>query len=88
MLFRSRLFSLRKGQANLVEITLPDNASCCGKTVSEIEFPENCAIAAIVRDGRVIPAKDHEVISAGDELIFVASSTAEDLLKSCLIGKN
>ena len=28
-----RLFSLRKGQANLVEITLPDNASCCGKTV-------------------------------------------------------
>ena len=83
-----RLFSLRKGQANLVEITLPDNASCCGKTVSEIEFPDDCAIAAIVRDGRVIAAKDHEVLSAGDELIFVASSEAEDLLKSCLIGKN
>ena len=42
----------------------------------------------LVRDGRVIAAKDHEVLSAGDELIFVASSAAEDLLKSCLIGKN
>jgi trk system potassium uptake protein len=26
-----RLFSFRKGEANLVEITLPDNAKCCGK---------------------------------------------------------
>ncbi len=26
-----RLFSFRKGEANLVEITLPDTAACCGK---------------------------------------------------------
>ena len=28
-----RLFSFRKGQANLVELTLPDSSSCIGKTV-------------------------------------------------------
>ena len=31
-----RLFSFRKGQANLVELTLPDSSMCIGKTVEEI----------------------------------------------------
>jgi trk system potassium uptake protein TrkA len=81
-----RLFSFRKGQANLVEITLPDNAKCCGKTVGEVELPEDASLAAIVRDGRVITPKEHDVFSSGDELLFVASTKAEDLLKACFIG--
>jgi trk system potassium uptake protein len=81
-----RLFSFRKGQANLVEITLPDNAKCCGKTVGEIELPEDASLAAIVRDGRVITPQEHDVFSSGDELLFVASAKAEDLLKACFIG--
>ncbi len=80
-----RLFSFRKGEANLVEITLPDTASCCGKTVGEVELPENAALAAIVRDTHVITPKDHDVFIAGDELLFVASSVAEEKLKSCFI---
>ena len=80
-----RLFSFRKGEANLVEITLPDTAKCCGKTVSEVELPENASLAAIVRDGHVITPKDHDVFSAGDELLFVASAKAEEKLKSCFI---
>ena len=66
-----RLFSFRKGQANPVE---------------EIELPENAALAAIVRDGRVITAKAHDVFAAGDELLFVASADAEALIKSCFIS--
>ena len=46
-----RLFSLRKGEANLVEITLPDSAQVCGKTIDEISLPSNSSLAAIVRDG-------------------------------------
>jgi len=64
---------------------LPDTAKCCGKTVSEVELPENASLAAIVRDGHVITPKDHDVFSAGDELLFVASATAEEKLKSCFI---
>lgn len=80
-----RLFSIRKGEASLVEITLPDTAACCGKTVGEIDLPEDASIAAIVRDGHVITPKDHDVFAAGDELIFVASAKAEELLKACFI---
>ncbi|CAB5239077.1 unannotated protein [freshwater metagenome] len=82
-----RLFSFRKGQANLVELTLPDSSSCIGKTVGEIELPENASLAAIVRDGQVIACKQSDVFVAGDELLFVASSTAEAQIKACFIEK-
>ena len=49
-----RLFSFRKGQANLVELTLPDSSTCIGKTVEEVTLPDDASLAAIVRDGRVI----------------------------------
>ncbi len=81
-----RLFSFRKGEANLVEITLPDNAKCCGKTVGEIELPQDSSLAAIVRDGRVIAPQEHDLLSAGDELLFVESAKAEGQLKACFIG--
>ena len=80
-----RLFSFRKGQANLVELTLPDTSMCIGKTVEEITLPDDASLAAIVRDGRVITPTPTDVFSAGDELLFVASATAEGLIKSCFI---
>lgn len=80
-----RLFSFRKGQANLVELTLPDSSICIGKTVDEVELPDNASLAAIVRDGQVIAPTPTDVFSAGDELLFVASTAAEAQIKDCFI---
>jgi len=81
-----RLFSLKAGQANLVELTLPDNSICIGKSVAEVQLPEDASLAAIIRDSHVITPSGHDVFSAGDELIFVASAKAEELLKSCFVA--
>lgn len=81
-----RLFSLKSGEANLVELTLPDTAKCCGKSVSEIELPENATLTAIIRDSKVITPHSHDVLSAGDELIFIATAEAESKLKSLFIS--
>jgi trk system potassium uptake protein TrkA len=81
-----RLFSFRQGQANLVELTLPDSSSCIGKTVGEIELPQDASLAAIVRDSRVIAPTPNDVFSAGDELLFVASAAAQDQIKACFIS--
>jgi len=80
-----RLFSIKSGEANLVEITLPDTAKCIGKSVEEIELPVDASLAAIIRDGHVLIPSQHEVFTAGDELIFVASSSAEELIKGCFV---
>lgn len=80
-----RLFSIKSGEANLVEITLPDTAKCIGKSVEEIELPVDASLAAIIRDGHVLTPSQHEVFTAGDELIFVASRSAEELIKGCFV---
>jgi trk system potassium uptake protein TrkA len=81
-----RLFSLQKGEANLVEITLPEDAKCLGQTVEEVKLPDNATLAAIIRDGQVITPHAHDVFSAGDELLFIATAEAEQLLKNCFIA--
>ena len=81
-----RLFSLRRGEANLVELTLPDTALCVGRTVEEIQLPDDVSLAAIVRDGHVITPQAHMTFIAGDELLFVATSEAEGKLRDCLLG--
>ena len=81
-----RLFSIKSGEANLVEITLPDNSICIGKSVSEIALPKDASLAAIIRDGHVIAPSPHDLFSAGDELIFVASAEAESQIKDCFIA--
>lgn len=83
-----RLFSIKSGEANLVEITLPDNSKCVGKTLAEVELPEDVSIAAIIRDGHVLTPAPHTSFSAGDELIFIASSEAENSLKGCFVSSN
>ena len=83
-----RLFSFRKGQANLVEITLPDSSICIGKTIEEVELPEDASLAAIVRDGRVISPTPSDLFIAGDELLFVASAQAEDKIRDCFIARS
>ena len=83
-----RLFSIKSGEANLVEITLPDNSKCVGKSVSEVTLPKDVSLAALIRDRHVIPPSAHEVFAAGDELIFVASSEAEPLIKDCFVSSN
>jgi trk system potassium uptake protein TrkA len=81
-----RLFSIKGGQANIVELTLPDGSACIGKTVEEIQLPDDTVLATIVRDGRVIAPKVHDVFAAGDELLFVASTEAEVKIKACFIA--
>jgi len=83
-----RLFSFRKGQANLVEITLPDSSICIGKTIEEVELPEDASLAAIVREGRVISPTPSDLFIAGDELLFVASAQAEDKIRDCFIARS
>ena len=81
-----RLFSIKSGEANLVEITLPDTSICIGKSVAEVSIPSDASLAAIIRDGHVIAPSPHDLFAAGDELIFVASTTAENLIKGCFVA--
>ena len=80
-----RLMSFRKGQANLVEITLPDDTPWGGKAVKRLELPRDAVLVTILRGARVIVPEDDEPLEGGDELLFVAVADVEDQLREVLL---
>jgi trk system potassium uptake protein len=76
-----RLFTLREGQANLIEITLPDAAPCAGSPVRDLKLPQDAALVAIVRGHRVIVPTPEEPLEPGDELLFIALPESEDAIR-------
>src|SRR6201996_4031116 len=80
-----RLMEFRKGQANLVEITLPDDTPWGGKPVRKLQLPRDVALVTILRGPRVIVPQDAEPLEGGDELLFVAVTEAEEELRQHLL---
>lgn len=80
-----RLMEFRKGQANLLEITLPDDTPWGGKPVRKLALPRDAALVTILRGTRVIVPQDDEPLEGGDELLFVAVTGTETELRALLL---
>ncbi len=72
-----RLMTFRQGQANLVELTLPDDTPLAGKPVRRLHLPHDVALVAIIRGKRVIVPQPDDSLEGGDELVFVAPEESE-----------
>jgi trk system potassium uptake protein TrkA len=81
-----RLMEFRKGQANLVEITLPDDTPWGGKPVKRLDLPRNATLVTILRGPRVIVPEGDEPLEGGDELLFVAVAEVEEQLQALLLN--
>ena len=79
-----RLFSLRQGEANLIEVTLPPGAPCAGIPVRDLKLPPDAAMVAIIRNQRVITPTPDEPLEPGDELLFVAMPDAEPAIRQAV----
>jgi trk system potassium uptake protein len=81
-----RLFALREGQANLLEVTLPETAPCAGLAVRDLKLPKDATLVVIVRGARVITPSGEEPLEPGDELLFVALPEAEAAIRRTVLG--
>lgn len=79
-----QLFTLRQGQANLVEITLPEDTPLAGRGARSITLPQDSALVAILRGGRVIVPTEDDTMEPGDELLFVASAEVEPAIREAV----
>ena len=79
-----RLMTLRQGQANLVEVTLPAHTPLAGAPVRSLKLPVDSALVTILRGGRVIIPEADDSLEAGDELLFVATSAVEEEIRDAL----
>jgi trk system potassium uptake protein TrkA len=76
-----RLIELRQGHVNLEKLILPDDNPMVGRAVRDLALPANSALIVVVRDGQVVLPRSDDVLQAGDELLFAATSRAEDQIR-------
>jgi trk system potassium uptake protein len=79
-----RLMTLRQGQANLVEVTLPEDTPLAGRPVRQLRLPADAALVTILRGGRVIVPQGDDSLEGGDELLFVAAAEVEPDVRAAL----
>ncbi|NOZ58524.1 MAG: TrkA family potassium uptake protein [Euryarchaeota archaeon] len=60
--------------ADIIEITIPEDALVVGRQIREIGMPEGSTIAAIHRNGELIIPRGSTVLKAGDRLTILAKT--------------
>jgi trk system potassium uptake protein TrkA len=79
-----RLMTFRQGQANLVEVTLPEDTPLAGQAIGGLKLPADSALVVVLRGGRVIVPQADDALEPGDELLFVATTAVEDEIHAAL----
>ncbi|HEX6919601.1 MAG TPA: TrkA family potassium uptake protein [Actinomycetes bacterium] len=79
-----KIFTFQQSNTDMLELTLPTDSPCVGKRVGDVDWPQDTALVAIIREGRPIAPSADDPLEAGDELLFVATpdmgGQLEDLL--------
>lgn len=75
-----RIFTFHQSGASMYEITLAPEAAVVGQRVSQIAWPADATLAAIIRGDRPITPSADDTLETGDELLLVVSSGQQQAL--------
>ncbi|MUM19308.1 MULTISPECIES: TrkA family potassium uptake protein [unclassified Mycobacteroides] len=81
-----RLMGLREGRADLTKLTLPEDNPLVGQRVEELALPPNTALVTVLRGATVVLPTPEDVLEAGDEMLFIANSSAEPAIRAAIHG--
>ncbi|MCB0001800.1 MAG: NAD-binding protein [Anaerolineae bacterium] len=65
------LLKLRRGRYSLVEEKIPPGALAIGQAIRDVKFPEQCVIAAIIRNGEIVVPSGATTFEVADEVLAV-----------------
>lgn len=84
------LLKLRQGQYALVEEKIPEGARAVGVAIKDLVLPDQCIIAAIMRDGRMVLPRGITILEAGDDVLAVTDAQGAEQLAAlfALPGSN
>jgi len=75
------LLKLRRGQYSLVEEKIPEKARAIHFAIKDLDLPENCVVAAIIREGKLIVPRGITTIEAGDEVLAITDPPGQQRLQ-------
>jgi trk system potassium uptake protein TrkA len=78
------LLKLRKGDYSLVEEKVHPQSSAIGVPLRELELPDECVLAAVIRKNRLIIPRGDTVLQSADEVLAVVHCSQLDALATVL----
>jgi trk system potassium uptake protein len=81
-----RLLQFQRGAAHLVEITLAEDSPANGMAITDLDFPRDATVVAVVRTERLIVPRGETVLQSGDEVLVLATIEAEDAVTALFIN--
>jgi trk system potassium uptake protein len=78
------LLKIRRGRYSLVEEKVPPGAKAIGTAIKDLGLPDQCVIAAIIRDGQVTLPRGTISFQAGDEVLAVTDEKGAKQLAQLL----
>jgi trk system potassium uptake protein TrkA len=78
------LLKLRRGRYSLVEEKVPPGAKAIGVALKDLGLPDECVIAAIIRDGKVTLPRGDTTFQKDDEVLAVTDSDGARQLAALL----
>lgn len=80
------LMGLRRSQASLTKLTLPEDNPLVGQRVCDVALPDGAALVAVQRGEAVILPRATEALQAGDEMLFASASGVDDQVRAVVHG--
>ena len=74
------LLKIRRGEYSLVEEKIPAGAKAEGVAIKDLALPEQCVIAAIIRDGKVILPRGVTTLEKDDEVLAITDRKGAEQL--------
>ncbi|MBN1220238.1 MAG: NAD-binding protein [Anaerolineae bacterium] len=71
------LLKLRRGHYSLVEEKIPAGSNVIGVPLKDLSLPEQCVIAAIIRQGQIVVPKGSTGFEADDEVLAITDRPEE-----------
>lgn len=72
----AQLIEIEGGVANLIDVTVPQHGSVVGQRIRDIAIPDECVVAAVIRDGTFVVPRGRTEILGGDHVVFVGPPSA------------
>jgi len=82
----AELFEL-EGVASLIDMRIPEGAQVIGQQIKDVEIPEQCVVAAIIREGEFVVPRGRTKLRAGDYVVFVGPSEVVQSAHRIFISK-
>jgi trk system potassium uptake protein TrkA len=75
------LLKLRRGDYSLVEEKIPPGARAIGVALKDLGLSDECVIAAIIRQGKVVVPRGMSTFEVGDEILAITNQEGLERLR-------